>query len=103
MNQHPDEQETKRRREAAELVDLPLAHARGYVSTRMPEPNPTPSTEPLWYRNAVIYQAHVRSFYDSDGNGIGDFRGLTQKLDYLQDRRDFGGVVAAVLPVATAR
>jgi maltose alpha-D-glucosyltransferase / alpha-amylase len=39
----------------------------------------------MWYRNAVIYQAHVRSFYDSDGNGIGDFRGITQKLDYLQD------------------
>jgi len=39
----------------------------------------------MWYRNAVIYQAHVRSFFDSDGNGIGDFRGLTQKLDYLQD------------------
>ena len=39
----------------------------------------------MWYRNAVIYQAHVRSFYDSDGNGIGDFRGVTQKLDYLQD------------------
>src|SRR5829696_5414841 len=49
-------------------------------------PNPaSPTREPLWYRNAVIYQAHVRSFYDSDGNGIGDFRGVTQKLDYLQD------------------
>jgi maltose alpha-D-glucosyltransferase/alpha-amylase len=46
---------------------------------------PGAATESLWYRNAVIYQAHVRSFYDSDGNGIGDFRGLTQKLDYLQD------------------
>lgn len=46
---------------------------------------PEPKSEPLWYRNAVIYQAHVRSFYDSDGNGIGDFRGVTQKLDYLQD------------------
>ncbi len=51
----------------------------------MPTPPSTPSAEPLWYRNAVIYQASVRSFYDSDGNGIGDFRGLTQKLDYLQD------------------
>ncbi|HYD85051.1 MAG TPA: alpha-amylase family glycosyl hydrolase [Opitutus sp.] len=50
-----------------------------------PEANPSPVAEPLWYRNAVIYQAHVRSFYDSDGNGIGDFRGVTQKLDYLQD------------------
>jgi len=40
---------------------------------------------PLWYKKAVIYQAHVRSFCDSDANGIGDFCGLTQKLDYLQD------------------
>ncbi len=38
-----------------------------------------------WYKDAVIYQLHVRSFFDSDGDGIGDFRGLTQKLDYLQD------------------
>ncbi|MCA9227714.1 MAG: alpha-amylase family protein, partial [Planctomycetales bacterium] len=38
-----------------------------------------------WYKDAVIYQLHVRSFHDSDGDGIGDFRGLTQKLDYLQD------------------
>ena len=41
--------------------------------------------DPVWYKKAVIYQAHVRSFCDSDGNGIGDFRGLTSRLDYLQD------------------
>jgi maltose alpha-D-glucosyltransferase/alpha-amylase len=41
--------------------------------------------DPLWYKKAVIYQAHVRSFCDSDANGIGDFKGLTSKLDYLQD------------------
>ncbi|REK19504.1 MAG: maltose alpha-D-glucosyltransferase [Planctomycetota bacterium] len=41
--------------------------------------------EPQWYKDAVIYQLHVRSFMDSDGDGIGDFRGLTKKLDYLQD------------------
>jgi len=69
----------------ADMVDRPLAHARSYMATGVPKPNTTHSSEPLWYRNAVIYQAHVRSFYDSDGNGIGDFRGLTQKLDYLQD------------------
>jgi maltose alpha-D-glucosyltransferase/alpha-amylase len=39
----------------------------------------------LWYKDAVIYQLHVRTFCDSDGNGIGDFRGLTNKLDYLQE------------------
>jgi maltose alpha-D-glucosyltransferase / alpha-amylase len=38
-----------------------------------------------WYRDAVIYEVPVRAFADSDGDGIGDFRGLTGKLDYLQD------------------
>jgi maltose alpha-D-glucosyltransferase / alpha-amylase len=41
--------------------------------------------DPLWYKDAVIYQAHVKSFFDSNNDGIGDFQGLTQKLDYLQD------------------
>ncbi len=39
----------------------------------------------LWYKDAVIYEAHVRAFYDSDDDGIGDFRGMIQKLDYLRD------------------
>jgi len=38
----------------------------------------------LWFKDAVIYQMHVRAFYDSNGDGIGDFRGLIEKLDYLQ-------------------
>jgi len=41
--------------------------------------------DPLWYKDAVIYELHVRAFCDSNGDGIGDFRGLMQKLDYLQD------------------
>jgi maltose alpha-D-glucosyltransferase/alpha-amylase len=41
--------------------------------------------DPLWYRDAVIYETHVRAFCDSDGDGHGDFPGLTSKLDYLQD------------------
>ena len=40
--------------------------------------------DPLWYKDAVIYQAHVKSFFDSNNDGVGDFAGLTQKLDYLQ-------------------
>ena len=44
-----------------------------------------PERGPLWFKDAVIYQLHVRAFHDSDADGIGDFRGLTQKLDYLQD------------------
>jgi maltose alpha-D-glucosyltransferase/alpha-amylase len=42
-------------------------------------------TDPLWYKDAIIYELHVRAFYDSDNDGIGDFKGLTQKLDYLKD------------------
>jgi maltose alpha-D-glucosyltransferase / alpha-amylase len=41
--------------------------------------------DPLWYKDAVIYELHVRAFHDSKGDGYGDFRGLTDKLDYLQD------------------
>ncbi|HXH28449.1 MAG TPA: maltose alpha-D-glucosyltransferase, partial [Candidatus Polarisedimenticolia bacterium] len=41
--------------------------------------------DPLWYKDAVIYELHVRAFHDADGDGIGDFRGLTRKLDYLQE------------------
>ena len=39
----------------------------------------------LWYKDAIIYQVHVRTFHDSNGDGIGDFQGLEQKLDYLQE------------------
>ncbi|MDP9172863.1 MAG: maltose alpha-D-glucosyltransferase [Planctomycetota bacterium] len=39
----------------------------------------------LWYRNAIIYQMHVRSYCDSNGDGIGDFTGLISKLDYLEE------------------
>jgi maltose alpha-D-glucosyltransferase/alpha-amylase len=42
------------------------------------------SIDPCWYKDAVFYEVYVRGFYDSNGDGIGDFRGLTQKLDYLE-------------------
>jgi len=42
-------------------------------------------SDPLWYKDAIIYELHVRAFYDSNGDGFGDFPGLMQKLDYLQD------------------
>lgn len=54
-------------------------------AARRTDPPPALPSDPQWYKDAVIYQLHVRSFFDSDGDGIGDFRGLTQKLDYLQD------------------
>src|SRR3989337_2668152 len=40
--------------------------------------------DPLWYKDAIIYETHVRAFYDANNDGIGDFAGLMQKLDYLQ-------------------
>ncbi len=41
--------------------------------------------QPLWYKDAIFYEVRVRSFYDASGDGIGDFAGLTEKLDYLHD------------------
>ncbi|KQP51852.1 maltose alpha-D-glucosyltransferase [Methylobacterium sp. Leaf108] len=42
-------------------------------------------SDPQWYRDAIIYQIHVKSFFDANNDGIGDFEGLTQKLDYVRD------------------
>jgi maltose alpha-D-glucosyltransferase/alpha-amylase len=50
----------------------PAAHAQWFES------------DPLWFRRAVFYEIHIRGFFDGDGDGSGDFRGLIEKLDYLQ-------------------
>src|SRR6478752_5191537 len=62
-------------------VQTPVVEAR---TTRRPRP-PVHPNDPLWYKDAIIYEVHVRAFLDSNADGIGDFRGLTEKLDYLQD------------------
>src|ERR1700747_3119942 len=54
------------------------------VSMDKPVVKERPS-DPLWYKDAIIYQLHVKAFFDSNRDGIGDFRGLTQKLDYIAD------------------
>jgi maltose alpha-D-glucosyltransferase/alpha-amylase len=46
---------------------------------------PCSATDPLWYKDAIIYEIHVRAFADSNADGIGDFQGLISKLDYLQE------------------
>ena len=53
----------------------------------MPQPGDTfiPKEDPLWFKDAIVYELHVRAFRDSNGDGMGDFSGLTEKLDYLQD------------------
>nr|WP_232059162.1 alpha-amylase family glycosyl hydrolase [Kineobactrum salinum] len=44
-----------------------------------------PDTDPLWYKDAIIYQLHIKAFFDSDNDGTGDFAGLIQKLDYITE------------------
>ncbi len=56
-------------------------HQAQQASSRMPEP--VLSDDPLWYKDAVVYQLHVKSFFDANDDGIGDFAGLIQKLDYI--------------------
>ncbi len=53
------------------------------------------SDDPLWYKDAIIYEVPVRAFYDANGDGIGDFAGLIQKLDYVSD---LGATAIWILP-----
>jgi maltose alpha-D-glucosyltransferase/alpha-amylase len=78
------------------IRDIEVVAPRGHaIDSRRPnllggdsdsEENRLPiKQDPLWYKDAVVYQVHVRTFQDSNADGIGDFPGLTQKLDYLQE------------------
>ncbi len=63
--------------------------ARPALSEAGPAPGPAQTShwfesEPLWFKRAVFYEIHIRGFYDGNGDGSGDFRGLIEKLDYLQ-------------------
>ena len=49
---------------------------------RVPDPG---GDDALWFKDAIFYELHVRAFHDANADGIGDFRGLLEKLDYLQD------------------
>ncbi|MBI2402659.1 MAG: DUF3459 domain-containing protein [Gemmatimonadetes bacterium] len=65
----------------------------------------TPSPQPAWTRGAVCYEVFVRSFYDSDGDGVGDLNGLIAKLDYINDgnpasHTDLGASCLWLMPVA---
>ncbi|CCH52905.1 alpha amylase catalytic region [Fibrisoma limi BUZ 3] len=76
------------------LLALVLGSVATYVITKpstqkddaaKPIPVPTDFIEELWYKNRIIYNLDVEVFKDSDGNGVGDFKGLTQQLDYLKN------------------
>ncbi|MDA4117670.1 MAG: maltose alpha-D-glucosyltransferase [Thaumarchaeota archaeon] len=54
-----------------------------------------PANDPLWYKDAIVYEVHVKAFCDSTGDGIGDFRGLMSKLDYI---KELGATAIWVLP-----
>jgi maltose alpha-D-glucosyltransferase/alpha-amylase len=81
----------------ASAVDTQPRTRREEVWQRRPQPAASVLNvrDPQWYRDAIFYEVHVRAFFDSDGDGTGDFRGLTQKLDYL---RDLGVTALWVLP-----
>ncbi len=67
-------------------MDQPLQASLTHRAAPAPRPSrPVGDDDPTWYRDAVVYEVQVRSFCDSDGDGVGDLRGLTSKLDYLQD------------------
>src|SRR5574340_234388 len=58
------------------LLHVKMASARSFVPL---------TDDPLWYKDAIIYEVPVKAFCDSNADGIGDFPGLIQKLDYIQD------------------
>ena len=60
----------------------PIPEEEAQDAAPAPEAQPT---EPLWYKDAVIYQLHVKTFHDGNNDGFGDFKGLMEKLDYIQD------------------
>ncbi len=43
------------------------------------------ASDPSWYKDAIFYELHVKAFFDANDDGVGDFPGLIQKLDYLQE------------------
>jgi maltose alpha-D-glucosyltransferase/alpha-amylase len=56
------------------------------LTTAAPAVETAPAADdPLWYKDAIIYQLHIKAFFDANGDGIGDFAGLMAKLDYLKE------------------
>ncbi len=72
-----------------------IAAANGEAGIKNANAAEPAASQAPWYKRGVIYEVHVRAFQDSDADGVGDFRGLTNSLDYL---RDLGVTALWVLP-----
>src|SRR5882724_6691859 len=75
---------------AASKISTTTHEARRMNDVQVPVLDTAPATgiiagDALWYKDAVIYQVNVKSFLDSNDDGIGDFKGLTSKLEYIRD------------------
>jgi maltose alpha-D-glucosyltransferase / alpha-amylase len=67
-------------------IDLQTAGLETSPDSQLPTPDSlTHTSDPYWYKDAIIYELHVKAFSDSNADGMGDFRGLIERLDYLQD------------------
>ena len=51
----------------------------------MPDTQTSPPEDPSWFKDAIIYQLHLKSFFDATNDGVGDFRGLIEKLEYIAE------------------
>ncbi len=67
----------------AALASPPSPSSQLDASLSAAAPHP-PLSDPLWYKDAVIYELHIKAYADANGDGIGDFRGLTERLDHVQ-------------------
>ncbi len=59
-----------------------VGHPRPRIAQATP---PVAEADPLWYKDAIIYQIHIKSFFDGNNDGIGDFPGLISRLDYIAE------------------
>jgi maltose alpha-D-glucosyltransferase/alpha-amylase len=96
----PSTSEEIERQQASLRIEEPIARGRPDARTARRFPaRATPAAaigdDPLWYKDAVIYELHVRSFKDSNDDGIGDFLGLIQKLDHIAS---LGATAIWILP-----
>src|SRR5712672_3767626 len=73
------------RARAGPRVAIPVLGLSTHSMNVLADIKPEQSLDELWFKDAIVYQLHVKAFADSNNDGVGDFAGLTSKLDYLQD------------------